>query len=58
MKLTDALITSAVLTAVIVSVQITAESSNLRELPVVAIYTRHCVRLNCIYIVLEAARRV
>lgn len=36
--------------------QIVTEGFNLDRSVVVAIYTRHCVRLNCIHIVFEAAR--
>lgn len=38
--------------------QIVTEGFNLDRSMVIAIYTRHCVRLNCIHIVFEAARVV
>lgn len=56
MHLTNTMIISRELTAAIVSVQIATEGFNLDRSVVVAIYTRHCVRLNCIHIAFEAAR--
>lgn len=51
--LTNIIIISIALTALIVSAQIATENSSSRP---VAIYARHCVRLNCIYTTREVVR--